>query len=1058
GLVTPGITYTIRATGANDCFVDITQVILQPEIIDNVNATVVEFACTNGNNSNNATITIDESAITGGSNNYTRYEFINTTTATTVQDGSNPVYIETNYDGGNYTINAYDDMGCLGSTTAVILPYVEITNATITTTADVTCNPGDDSEIQVDVTITPATATPNLEYEANGTDNAYTATNGTGLFTGLGIGSYIIRVTNLDTNCYIETTHTIADPNIMDVVITKLTDEECLNNGVDDGSFSVTINDYAGTYSYQVFDLDDNAIAGFSGTGNTGTPLIISNLIGGGYYVQITQTAAPFCVQNSNAITILAPDAPITATVNQETSVSCSNDQGSLLVDPEGGEGPYTIVLTNTTTSDSYTETNVEAFIFTALAAGDYTIEISDDFSCIYTDVITLIRPDPIVATIAATALACYDDNNASVTATVGARNVTPIYSYQLNTYDDLSGTNTPITSVAQGSNIFPNLAAGFYSITVTDDVGCTVETTIVEIENPVEVTAQLIRTSPLTCTTGVEFELSATGGSGTYEYSEDNITFFPMTGNSINLPQAGVLAAGTYSYFVRDAINTCEAIRSNEITEDEIDPLVLTIDTTSANINCFGESTAVIYADAEGGLGNYLYELYENSVDASNLIEGPQALGEFTGLSAGTYWVNVTSEDCTTAPQEVIITEPTVLTYTEEVLNVSCFGENDASITVTLSGGSGGYQYSISPNLNQFDDENVFDELEPGDYTIIAQDQNGCFIELEYTLTEPVILEMTGTTLPEICVGNEDGSANVVITGGTAPYSTSFGDNNNFIQDQFDFTNLASGSYIVYVRDAMGCETNIVITVDQGVNLNATVEPVYECSGDVPNNYVNVTLEDETVLGDVLYALDSMDANDMQLNPDFRDISPGTHYIAISHANGCIVTVDFEITAFDPLTLTLEQNNINEITAIAEGGLPNYTYIFDGKDNGDDNTFYVNRTDTYVVSVIDENGCEVIANVFIEFIDIELPNFFTPDGDGLNDRWMPQNIEQYPEILIKIYDRYGRVVEDNVIDRNGWDGKYNQSELPSGDYWYVIQLNGETDDREFVGHFTLYR
>ena len=53
---------------------------------------------------------------------------------------------------------------------------------------------------------------------------------------------------------------------------------------------------------------------------------------------------------------------------------------------------------------------------------------------------------------------------------------------------------------------------------------------------------------------------------------------------------------------------------------------------------------------------------------------------------------------------------------------------------------------------------------------------------------------------------------------------------------------------------------------------------------------------------------------------------------------------------------------------------------------------------------------------------------------------------------------RYGRVVEDNVVSKNGWDGLYHGAELPTGDYWYIIKLQGESDDREFVGHFTLYR
>ena len=107
---------------------------------------------------------------------------------------------------------------------------------------------------------------------------------------------------------------------------------------------------------------------------------------------------------------------------------------------------------------------------------------------------------------------------------------------------------------------------------------------------------------------------------------------------------------------------------------------------------------------------------------------------------------------------------------------------------------------------------------------------------------------------------------------------------------------------------------------------------------------------------------------------------------------------------------------------------------------------------------MVDQNGCVIEAEIFMEFIDIEIPNFFTPDGDGMNDFWIPENMEGFPQILIKIYDRYGRVVAEVRYGVQGWDGTYDGRELPTGDYWYTIQLNGENDTREFVGHFTLYR
>ena len=153
-----------------------------------------------------------------------------------------------------------------------------------------------------------------------------------------------------------------------------------------------------------------------------------------------------------------------------------------------------------------------------------------------------------------------------------------------------------------------------------------------------------------------------------------------------------------------------------------------------------------------------------------------------------------------------------------------------------------------------------------------------------------------------------------------------------------------------------------------------------------------------------------------------------------------------------------MEQNNINEITAVVNGGLEDYTIYFDGQDNGTDNTYIINRTDTYTVRVVDQNGCEATAEIFMEFIDIEIPNFFTPDGDGLNDGWSPDNIEAFPNVLTIIYDRYGRELYRMEINDASWDGMYQGNNLPSGDYWYVIKLRGENDDREFIGHFTLYR
>ena len=1024
-----------------------------------IDATATEFSCSPTNSVNTATVTVSilDGATTPGVASGTS-PYLYSLDGVRYQS-SNTFNITDNGTVQTITVYVTDGKGCPATDSVTVQPLNTFT-ATVSQNVAITCT----NDETVTITVSDNGLPHNYSFEllpiGNSNGTQITTTANTATFDLSTVGSYTFRVTDQDTGCYVTTeAYTVAPFDFITATATATTPVTCF--GDSNGSLTITIAGYNGTYNYEVFDTAGNSVIASTASDTSVNPRQIGNLSGGNYYVRITETSVPLCSEDTNMVTIASPDLPLSAVVNTVAEATCTDDKGEIRVAPQGGYKPYDIQMTNTTTGQNYAITDVQEMVFTNLSAGDFTIGITDSRGCSIAYTETLVAATPIIAnaTPLVTDLACFGDTGATVSANViGGGSGT--YGYQLNYYDATGSAIIGTTGIQTSPN-FNDLGAGIYSITVTDTWDCDMVTNTVEITQPTEIEAVLLRTDPLTCATGAEFELTATGGSGSYEYSVDNITFLPMASNPLGLPETGVFQEGTYQYYVRDAINGCEAAVSNAITEDAIMPLVLNVDQTAAVLNCTGESTAIIYANAEGGLGNYQYELYtDSSLALATRIAGPQTQGVFRNLAAGTYYVSVTSEDCSTQPEEVIIIEPTPLAYTESVIDVTCAGENDGQITVTLSGGAGGYQYAISPNLNQFDTINTFTGLAPGDYTIIAQDQNGCFEYLTYTITEPSMLVVNATTTPEICVDSQDGIITLEISGGTAPYSTALNSNDDadFVQDRTDFFDMAAGNYLLFIRDANGCETNIVVDIDRGVNLNATVEPIYECTGAVPNNYVNITLEDESVIGDVLYALDSVDPADFQLNPDFRNSAPGNHFITIAHANGCLQTIDFVIEAFEPLTLSLEQRNLNEITAGAAGGREEYTYFFDGINNGNDNTFYITRTDTYEVRVIDENGCEAIAHIFMEFIDIELPNFFTPDGDGQNDFWIPRNMEQFPEILIKIFDRYGRVVSNQSVDSKGWDGMYSGKELPTGDYWYVIKLNGERDEREFVGHFTLYR
>ncbi|HNQ27923.1 MAG TPA: T9SS type B sorting domain-containing protein, partial [Aquaticitalea sp.] len=190
-----------------------------------------------------------------------------------------------------------------------------------------------------------------------------------------------------------------------------------------------------------------------------------------------------------------------------------------------------------------------------------------------------------------------------------------------------------------------------------------------------------------------------------------------------------------------------------------------------------------------------------------------------------------------------------------------------------------------------------------------------------------------------------------------------------------------------------------------------------------------------------------------------FINVPPGVgHYIDVRHTNGCIVRTDlFDIDDYDPLTLTLVEGGLNEIIAQTEGGSGDYEFTLNGQSQGSNNTFIITESGTHTVTVTDSFGCVAIATMYLDFVDICIPNYFTPNNDGNNDGWAPGCAENYPNLEFDIFDRYGRKVGTYRYGQY-WDGRYNGVELPTGDYWYVVRLNSLTNDRDFVGHFTLYR
>jgi len=1067
--------YIVTVTGdsmTNNCTATSTSITIdEPSMINVPAPTIVQFNCTSGNIANNASITIN--GVTGGSSNFIRYEFIeqddpNTAAMeapNTVQSGTNATYIETDIAGGVYTINVYDDQGCFGSTTAIIAPFDVMGTPTIHVDDIMSCsNAGEDITIDITGSLTNY-ASGNYQFRMLPSTTYQTGNQ----FLDLGTGTYTFGILNVNTGCEVTVTHVVEEPNTFDLIVEKVTDVVCHGT---DGSIRLRLDDatYTDGFTWDIYNTngtpadrtDDGPAIMTGASANTG-PTADINLPAGDYLVEVVQVAFPECSQ-LRSFTITTPSAPIDLDPIGLTDVGCTNDQGVAIISPTGGQAPYDITLIDASNAVVASAIGVNAHSFTGLSAGLYDVEVTDALGCTrsFTDVIDLVVPDVITGTAVPNGtLQCSGDTNASITFNLTPRNITTNYRYVLNRYSDDTGTTLLSSSVSQTDPTFNNLGAGFYSIFVVDDMGCEFESAIVEIEEPSDVEALLVTNRPISCETDAELLLVASGGTGPYEWSSDGSSFNPMNemvSLDTHLFQNVPASANGYSYYIRDSFN-CVSIVSNTVNVDAVETLTVTLDTSAARINCTGDSTALIEAEADGGLGNYQYALFRDQA-ATDEVRPNQSDGTFANLPVGNYYVRVQSEDCEVISEAVQIDEPTPLVVNPTITEITCSDATDGAITLDVQGGSGEYQFAISPNLNQFDDVNSFDELSPGQYTVIVQDANGCFEVVEFELIAPDELEATITVTDEICFESEDGTVTLAISGGTAPYFTSLNSNAeaDFAQDVFQYSDLASGTYVIFIRDANGCETTEIFEVNSGVNLAGDVNVDYFCEGIVASNRVTVAFEDPSVSGNVLYGLNTNDPNEMVLNGTFEDLPGGDYDITILHSNGCATTYSFSITEFEPLELQLMESDINTISALATGGSGTYTYTINDGTATDESEFYITETATYAITVTDENGCSVTSEIFMEFIDVEIPDFFTPNGDGLNDTWSPKNIEQYDDIFVKIYDRYGRTLYQFIDNEDDWDGQYDLSDMPTGDYWYLIKLNGIEDQREFIGNFTLYR
>ena len=500
----------------------------------------------------------------------------------------------------------------------------------------------------------------------------------------------------------------------------------------------------------------------------------------------------------------------------------------------------------------------------------------------------------------------CYGNTTGSIDLTVTGG--TGPYTYSWNT--------NPI----QTTEDLSNLGSGNYGGTITDANGCSTSVNVVLTQPSSGMTASISQVDVL-ChgdATG-SIDLTVTGGTGTFAYSWST-TPVQTTEDISNLQ------AGTYTVTITDQSN-CSITLSSTINEPTV---ALSSSTSQVDVLCNGNSTGSIDLTVTGGTSPYTYSWNTTPVQTSE---------DIANLQAGTYTASITDANGCLTNSIVTISEPSALIATlDNQSNVTCFGGNNGSVSITPSGGVS--PYSISPNQTN---------LTAGAYTFIITDNYGCNYPINAIITEPLSdLTVSISSQTDVsCNGLSDGSVVLLISGGTSPYVT----NPNT-------TNLAAGNYNFIVTDNNGCSSSVTTTISQPNTLVAqATSSVITVSGGTSTVVVSAFGGTAPYIG----------------TGTFNEVA-GTYSYTVIDANGCQVIITVTIT--EPLPLIASSS---ATTILCNGGTAQVTVSGNGGTAPYSGTgTYTVTTGTYSYSITDLYG-----NVASTTITVAEPTALTSSSNA---------------------------------------------------------------------------
>ena len=980
------------------------------------------------------------SIVSGGIAPYT-YSWSNGATSDTIG----------NLTAGIYEVTVTDFNGCQGVANTTVNDGANINITLIPTPPH--CIDGNDGIIASDISGGTAPYTYNW---SNGTNDVPTLTN-------LVAGTYSLTVTDAN-GCTVIGTATVNDGA---TIMVTLTPTAPLCAGVNDGSISSSVSGGTAPYTYNWSN------------GTTDVPTL-TNLLAGDY--SLTVTDANGCTANS--ATTIDVGATITVGLTPTNPVCAGTNEGSITASPNGGTTPYAYLWSNDATTATVNN----------LPAGDYVVTVTDDNGCSTIGTASIAEPTPFDINIISTPRDICPGGSVNFgaaptdptftyqwTATGGSfddsTSATPIYTMMMPGIYEITltasngtctDTDTTTVTVSQGPTVdltlsdvtcagdstgsinvtassdnepitytwdngignIPNptgLPAGTYNLTITDAAGCNVTTsaTIGEISN------LSLNTTPsnLVCSGDGNGSITATTSGGI-----EPITFAWSNGAG-NIATISNLVAGTYTVTATDAMG-CSKTATSTITEPT--PLSLTINNSVEGIMICGGAPVNLTAIPTDTTLTYSWTASGGSFNDATI-----ATPIYTMMMPGIHEIIVVASNGTcTATDTTYVTIGEAIDFTIAQTDISCVGETDGNITITVNTGVAPFSYTWDNGIGNIPNPTG---LAAGTYNVTITDGNNCERTATAVINDanPIVIGLAETNI--LCGGDATGAIDALVLGGVAPFLLAW---SNGATNVASINNLIAGTYALTVTDANGCVAMDSVTITEPTPLSAETEGAnVGCNG---SGHAHLT-----VTGGVLpYTYLWNDALNQTTDTAFN-LAVGNYNVTVTDANGCIMVESIAIIESDAITCEIQVINDIETFNGSEGrlgvevtgGSGNYTYRWNN--GGMDSVINDLSTNTYIVTITDETGC-VCMDTFQLLNPAILGNFVWEDTDsnGVQDVGEPG----IPNVTLQVsgttyYDEM--IVSTTQTDSNG----FYQFPLPPGGYKVtVVDALGFTFTTQDVG------